>query len=70
MVFGVFMIYIGAGILFDSFLCLLVILVLFSLAVIYLRFSEEKRLIRDFGDEYIEYRKKVPMIFPFLPGRL
>ncbi|MCG8318593.1 MAG: isoprenylcysteine carboxylmethyltransferase family protein [Cytophagales bacterium] len=25
---------------------------------------EEKRLIREFGDEYIEYRKNVPMLIP------
>ena len=25
---------------------------------------EEKRLIKQFGDEYVEYRKKVPMLIP------
>ena len=34
------------------------------LVFIYLRKSEEKRLLKDFGDEYEEYKKKVPMIFP------
>lgn len=36
----------------------------FPLAVIYVKRFEETRLFKDFGKEYEEYRKKVPMIAP------
>jgi len=65
MVFGALLCYVAVSIFLNSILCLIIILVLIPLAVVFLKFSEEKRLIRDFGDEYIEYRKKVSMIFPF-----
>jgi hypothetical protein len=32
--------------------------------VIYLRIFEERRLLKDFGSEYIDYRNRVSMIFP------
>jgi protein-S-isoprenylcysteine O-methyltransferase Ste14 len=32
--------------------------------VIYIKTFEEKRLLKDFGDEYLAYKKNVSMIFP------
>lgn len=65
MVFGAFSFYFSLTIAFDSLLGILVIssLVLL-LAIPYLKGSEEKRLFNDFGEEYLAYKKKTPMIFP------
>jgi protein-S-isoprenylcysteine O-methyltransferase Ste14 len=66
MVFGAFSAYLALSIFLDSLLCILVLLVFFFIAAMYLRASEEKRLLKDFGNEFAEYKKRVPMIIPFL----
>ena len=30
---------------------------------------EERKLIREFGQAYVEYRRSTPMLVPFLPGK-
>lgn len=69
MVFGAFCLYASLVIFLNSINGLICLLLLVIIAVIYLRLSEEKRLYTDFGDEFLEYRKKVPMIFPFKQGK-
>jgi protein-S-isoprenylcysteine O-methyltransferase Ste14 len=64
MVFGAFSIYTSVVIYLNSIMGLAGLVIMFILAILYLRYSEEKRLIRDFGSDYLEYRKKVSMIFP------
>lgn len=64
MVLGAFSTYLSIALYLNSLNALIGIFILMILAVLYLRFSEEKRLLKDFGTEYAEYRKKVPMIFP------
>jgi protein-S-isoprenylcysteine O-methyltransferase Ste14 len=64
MVFGAFTTYLALVIYLNSITGLILLAVLLSLAVIYLKNSEEKRLLKDFGTEYAEYRRKVPMIIP------
>lgn len=64
MVFGALSIYFSIVIYLNSLFGLIGVIILFSLASIFLRFFEEKRLIKDFGDEYIKYRKKVSIILP------
>jgi protein-S-isoprenylcysteine O-methyltransferase Ste14 len=64
MVFGAFSLYISLGIFLNSVICLLVILIFIFVIVYFLRLTEEKRLLKDFGDEYLNYKSRVPMIFP------
>ncbi|HNX44886.1 MAG TPA: isoprenylcysteine carboxylmethyltransferase family protein [Bacteroidales bacterium] len=64
MVFGAFSLYASLVIFLNSITGLIVLFCFLLLAILFLKKSEEKRLIRDFGEEYLEYRKKVPMIFP------
>ncbi len=33
----------------------------------YLRWAEERRLLKDFGAEYLRYRARTPLIFPWWP---
>ena len=64
MVFGALSLYTSVVVLCNSVIGSLCLIVFIILVTIYLKFSEEKRLIKDFGDEYIDYRKKVSMILP------
>jgi len=64
MVFGAFSTYLSLVIYMNSLTSLICLLALLALILLYLRFSEEKRLLRDFTDDYTAYRKKVPFIFP------
>jgi len=64
MVFGAFSMYFAMGLFFFSVLSLAALTAFLGLARIYLKRSEEKRLLRDFGEEYAAYRNRVPMIFP------
>ncbi|MBP6284153.1 MAG: isoprenylcysteine carboxylmethyltransferase family protein, partial [Paludibacteraceae bacterium] len=64
MVFGAFSLYVSIVIFLNSIIGLISLLILLLIAINYLRLSEEKRLYKDFGDEYIDYKKKVSMIFP------
>jgi protein-S-isoprenylcysteine O-methyltransferase Ste14 len=70
MVFGAFTLYASWVLYLNSVTGLICLLVLLFVAIGFLKFSEEKRLVRDFGDEYINYRKRVSMIFPLIRFRL
>jgi hypothetical protein len=42
----------------------LVVNIIFTIYFIIGAINEERKLLKEFGDDYIEYRKKVPMIIP------
>jgi protein-S-isoprenylcysteine O-methyltransferase Ste14 len=64
MVFGAFCCYFALAFLWNSAPALLFLAVFYIFAVNYLKATEEKRLLRDFGPEYAEYQKSVNMILP------
>ena len=64
MVFGALTVYLSETIYLNSFMGLIALVILLSGVVLYLKNSEEKRLIKDFGAEYLAYKMKVPMIIP------
>jgi protein-S-isoprenylcysteine O-methyltransferase Ste14 len=66
MMFGALCVYGAVVVFMNSLFGLIALVLLVTLAVLFLKLSEEKRLVRDFGDEYLQYRKKVAMIVPFL----
>jgi len=65
MVFGYTLIWIGLGLLLNSYIILVgftsLILVLL---IIFIKLWEEKNLEQRFGDSYREYKKRVSMIIP------
>ena len=66
MLSGVFLFLFGLGFAFDSFSLVLFFTPLFILANLWeLKEIEEPELVKRFGDEYTEYRKRTPM---FIPG--
>ncbi|HPB25117.1 MAG TPA: methyltransferase [Bacteroidales bacterium] len=64
MVFGAFCLYAGIAIGLNSARCLIISIIFLLIMVIYIKTFEEKRLLKDFGDEYLAYKKNVSMIFP------
>lgn len=64
MVFGTLSVYTSIVIILNSISGLLVLTLYIFLIILYLKQSEEKRLKKDFGEEYLEYKRQVPMIFP------
>lgn len=64
MAFGALIAYLGLGIFFNSIGCMAIIILSFFLVGFYLKKTEEKRLLKDFGTVYLEYKKRVPMLIP------
>lgn len=63
--FGWFIIMVGIGIYLGSISTLLIVLpISIFLVVLYLKYFEEKKLMKRFGEEYLKYRNKVPMMMP------
>jgi protein-S-isoprenylcysteine O-methyltransferase Ste14 len=67
MVFGASMIYLALIIDLDSVAAMSLVILSLPVAILYLRKTEERRLLVDFGQEYEDYRRRVPMIVPWFP---
>lgn len=66
MVLGVIIWIVGLGIFVNSFSFIAVGLIIPLLYLLYIRLVEEKELEARFGQQYSEYKKKVPFIIPSL----
>jgi protein-S-isoprenylcysteine O-methyltransferase Ste14 len=65
MLTGVFLFLFGLGFAVDSFALVVFFTPLFILVNLFeLKEIEEPELVKRFGDEYVEYRKRTPMFFP------
>ncbi len=69
MVFGVNSIYLAIAFFINSLASLIFCLSFLLVIILYLKLTEEKRLLKDFGDEYRDYKKTVSMIIPYPPKR-
>lgn len=63
---GMFLTVIGIGVALRSWGGILVILVLFGLAIGYRIHIEEKFLVSELGDDYIQYMKRTKRLIPFV----
>lgn len=69
MLSGLFLILFGIGFLFQSLSLIVIFTPLFMMiASLEFKMIEEPELEKRFGASYVEYKKKVPMFFPY-PGR-
>jgi protein-S-isoprenylcysteine O-methyltransferase Ste14 len=68
MVFGALCIYLSLSVFLNSLTGSLFCLLFIPLAILYLKKTEEKRLEKDFGEEFQKYKSSVPMLVPF-PGK-
>jgi len=69
MVFGAFSVYFALAVYWNSAQTLAALALLLAAAKFYLKATEEKRLLKDFGTEYLEYRENTPMILPRFAGK-
>jgi protein-S-isoprenylcysteine O-methyltransferase Ste14 len=63
---GALLILIGLGLAVQSWGAVIILILLFSLAYGYRMHIEEKALISELGENYIEYRKRTKRLIPYL----
>lgn len=70
MLFGAFSIYLAYALLLNSITALVLVCALFIFMLTVVVPMEEKRLLKDFGTEYEEYRKKVSLFIPWFQRKI
>ncbi|WP_298297156.1 isoprenylcysteine carboxylmethyltransferase family protein [Hydrotalea sp.] len=60
------LLFVWAWFLFSPLVTNLITCIMISLYTWIGMYFEERKLVQEFGDEYIAYQKRVPMIIPFL----
>lgn len=65
MILGTFFMYFGLAVFLDSIFTFCLIILFLIITSVCLKNTEEKRLLKDFGDEFVRYRNSVPIIIPF-----
>lgn len=69
MLFGTLLIYFAIALMINS-ITAVILLVLFAVVMLTVVVKkEEERLLKDFGDQYREYRERTSLIMPWFPKR-
>ena len=67
MTLGTIIAYLGICVWIGSFSALLIVLILASLLILYIKRLEENELVVRFGEEYLAYKHRTPFILPRKP---
>ncbi len=70
MLFGTFLIYLAFALFINSITSVVLVSAIFVFMLTVVVKMEEKRLLRDFGNQYEEYRKKVSMFIPWFQRKI
>jgi protein-S-isoprenylcysteine O-methyltransferase Ste14 len=70
MLFGTFLAYLGFAIFINSITSVVLVCAIFVFMLTFVVKMEEERLLRDFGDQYQEYREKVSMFIPWFQRKI
>lgn len=70
MTFGTIFLYLGIAILIGSISSIAVVILFGALLLSYIKLVEERELEARFGQEYLEYKKNTPFIFPRINSRM
>jgi protein-S-isoprenylcysteine O-methyltransferase Ste14 len=70
MLFGTFLIYLAFAIFINSITSVVIVCAIFVFMLTVVVKMEEKRLLKDFGNQYEGYRKKVSMFIPWFQRRI
>ena len=65
MLFGACMLYYAVAIYLNSIVDLIIVTLFMIFMLVFVNLTEEPRLLKDFGNEYEEYRQKVSMFVPW-----
>ncbi len=66
MLFGTCMYYYSISIFLNSIIALMISIIFMSIMIIYVKIFEERRLLKEFGDNYIDYKAKVSIFLPYI----
>ena len=69
MLFGACALYYGIAIYLDSLIDIAIVALFMTFMLIFVKLSEEPRLLKDFGSDYEEYRQRVSMFVPWKQKR-
>jgi protein-S-isoprenylcysteine O-methyltransferase Ste14 len=69
MLFGTFLVYLAFALFINSLTSIIIVIALFVFMLTVIVKMEEKRLSKDFGNQYEEYRHKVPKFFPWFQNK-
>jgi len=70
MLFGTFLMYLAFALFMNSITAVVLISAIFIFMLTVVVKMEEKRLLKDFGKQYEEYRKKVSMFIPWFQRKI
>lgn len=70
MLFGTFLIYLAFALLINSITAVVLISAIFIFMLTVVVKMEEQRLLKDFGKQYEDYRKKVSMFIPWFHRKI
>ena len=70
MLFGTFLIYLAFALIINSITSVVIVCAIFVFMLTVVVKMEEKRLLKDFGNQYEEYRKKVSMFIPWFQRKI
>jgi protein-S-isoprenylcysteine O-methyltransferase Ste14 len=69
MLFGACLFYYGIAIYLDSLIAFAAVALFMTFMLIFVKLTEEPRLLKDFGSDYQEYRRRVSMFIPWKQKR-
>jgi len=69
MLFGACVFYYAGAVYLNSVIAVAIVTLFMTFMLIFVKLSEERRLLKDFGNEYQEYRRRVSMFVPWSPKR-
>ena len=70
MLFGTFLIYLAFALFINSITAVVLVSAIFVFMLTVVVKMEEKRLLKDFGKQYDEYRKKVSVFIPWFQRKI
>lgn len=70
MLFGAFLMYLAFALFINSITAVIIVCIIFVFMLAVVVKMEEKRLLKDFGNQYEEYRKKVSMFIPWFQKKI
>jgi len=70
MLFGTFLLYLAFALFINSITSVVLVSAIFVFMLTVVVKMEEKRLVKDFGNQYEEYRKKVSMFIPWFQRKI
>jgi protein-S-isoprenylcysteine O-methyltransferase Ste14 len=70
MLFGAFLMYLAFALFLNSVTAVVIVCALFVFMLTVVVKMEEKRLLKDFGNQYEEYRKKVSLFIPWFHRKI